>query len=90
VMLGYEIQALVEMTGLDELIIVECVQREVIHVKTVEAGRLLLGDSDLARLRRVRRLMTDFDIGLDAVELMLELQDEIARLRGRTAESGGT
>jgi hypothetical protein len=89
-MLGYEIQALVEMTGLDELIIVECVQREVIHVKTVEAGRLLLGDSDLARLRRVRRLMTDFDIGLDAVELMLELQDEIARLRGRTAESGGT
>jgi hypothetical protein len=34
--------------------------------------------------------MTDFDIGLDAVELILELQDEIARLRSGTAESGGT
>jgi len=87
---GYEIQVLVEMTGLDELIIVECVQRDVVHAQTAEAGRLLLNDTDIARLRRIRRLMTDFDIGLDAVELIMELQDEIARLRGRTAESGGT
>jgi len=86
---GYEIQVLVEMTGLDELIIVECVQREVIHARTAEAGRLLLDDSDLARLRRVRRLMADFGIGLDAVELILELQDEIARLCGGSPESGG-
>ena len=86
---GYDIQVLVEMTGLDELVIVECVQSEVIHARTAEAGRLLLDDSDLARLRRVRRLMTDFGIGLDAVELILELQDEIVRLKGRTPESGG-
>jgi hypothetical protein len=86
---GYDIQVLVEMTGLDELVIVECVQREVIHARTAEAGRLSLEDSDLARLRRVRRLMTDFDIGLDAVELILELQDEIARLRGGSPESSG-
>ena len=86
---GYEIQVLVDMTGLDEFIIVECVQRDVIHARPAEAGRLLIEDSDLARLRRVRRLMTDFDIGLDAVELILELQDEIARLRGRTSESSG-
>jgi len=87
---GYEIQVLVEMTGLDELVIVECVQREVVHVRTAEAGRLLLDDADIARLRRIRRLMTDFEIGLDAVELILELQDEIARLRGRSFESRGT
>lgn len=87
---GYEIQVLVEMTGLDELVIVECVQREVIHARTTEAGWLLLGESELARLRRVRRLMADFDIGLEAVELIFELQDEIARLKGRTAESSGT
>jgi hypothetical protein len=86
---GYEVQVLVEMTGLDEIIIVECVQREVIHARTAEAGRLLLDDSDLARLRRVRRLMTDFDIGLDAVELILELQDEIGRLRSGSPESSG-
>ena len=86
---GYEIQVLVEITGLDEFIIVECVQREVIHARTAEAGRLLLDESDLARLRRVRRLMTDFDIGLDAVELILELRDEIGRLRGGSPESSG-
>ena len=87
---GYEVRVLVEMTGLDELTIVECVQREVIHARTAEAGRLLLEDSDVARLRRIHRLMTDFDIGLDAVELILELQDEIARLRRQTPESDGT
>ncbi len=86
---GYDIEVLVDMTGLEEFVIIECVQREVIHTRTAEAGRLLLDDSDLARLRRVRRLMTDFDIGLDAVELILELQDEIVRLRGRTPESSG-
>jgi len=84
---GYDIQLLVEMTGLAELVIVECVQREVIHARTAEAGRLLLEETDIARLRRIHRLMTDFDIGLDAVELILELQDEIARLRGGTSES---
>ncbi len=89
-MAGYEVQVLVEMTGLDELIIVECVQREVIHARTAESGQLQLEESDIARLRRIHRLMTDFDIDLDAVELILELQDEIARLRGRTAESSGT
>lgn len=87
---GYEVQVLVEMTGLDELIIVECVQREVIHARAAEAGRLLLDDAEIARLRRIHRLMTDFDIGLDAVELILELQDEIARLRDRTRESSRT
>lgn len=55
-----------------------------------EAGRLLLEDSELARLRRIRRLMADFGIGLDAVELILELQDEIERLKARSAESGAT
>jgi len=88
-MTGYEVRVLVELTGLDEQVIVECVQREVIHVRTAEAGRLLLDETEVARLRRVRRLMEDFDIGLDAVELILELQDEIARLRGRTPESSG-
>jgi hypothetical protein len=33
--------------------------------------------------------MTDFDIGLDAVELILELQDEIGRLRSGSPESSG-
>ncbi|GEM_PF-1110848 len=89
-MAGYEVRVLVELTGLDELVIVECVQREVIRARTAEAGRLLLEDSDIARLRRIHRLMTDFDIGLDAVELILGLQDEIAHLRGQASESSGT
>jgi hypothetical protein len=85
---AYEVRALVAITGLEEHVIVECVQREVVHARTAEAGRLLLEKGDVARLRRVHRLMVDFGIGLDAVVLILELQDEIVRLRGGTAESG--
>jgi hypothetical protein len=88
-MRAYEVRTLVTITGLEDYIIVECVQREVVHARTAEAGRLLMEEQDVARLRRVRRLMSDFGIGLDAVVLILELQDEIARLRGGTAESGG-
>jgi hypothetical protein len=86
-MAGFDVKVLVDMTGLDELVIVELVQREVVHARTSEAGRLLVDDSNLARLRRVKRLMTDFDIGLDAVTLILDLQDEVARLRARGSES---
>ena len=86
---SYELHVLVEMTGLDELIIVECIRREVIHAQTAETGRLLMSDVDLARLRRIHRLLVDFGVGLDAVELILTLQDEIARLHAQCAESGG-
>jgi hypothetical protein len=86
---AYEVRILVEMTGLDERVIVECVQREVVRATTAEAGRLLLEEAAVARLRRVRRLMSDFGLGLDAIELILDLQDEIARLRRGSSESGG-
>jgi len=85
---AYEVRTLAAMTGPEEHVILECVQREVVHARIAEAGRLPLGEADVARLRRVHRLMVDFGIGLDAVVLILELQDEIVRLRGGTAESG--
>jgi chaperone modulatory protein CbpM len=39
------------------------------------------GGGELARARRIRRLQHDFEASLDAVAVMLDLLDEIERLR---------
>ena len=40
------------------------------------------GSDELARVRRIQRLQADFDASLPAVALMLDLIDEVDRLRG--------
>ena len=47
----------------------------------VERGRPLFGDVELARLRKVRRLMTDMGVNLAGVEIILRLTDELAVAR---------
>jgi MerR family transcriptional regulator/heat shock protein HspR len=48
---------------------------------TVERGRPLFGENELARLRKVRRLMTDMGVNLAGVEIILRLTDELAAMR---------
>jgi len=40
-----------------------------------------LGGDDLARARRILRLQADFDASLASVAVMLDLLDEVERLR---------
>jgi chaperone modulatory protein CbpM len=44
--------------------------------------------ADLARVRRIRRLQRDFDANLQTVAVMLDLLDEIDRLRGALRREG--
>ena len=46
------------------------------------------GSDELARVRRIQRLQADFDASLPAVALMLDLIDEVDRLRGLLQRSG--
>lgn len=46
------------------------------------------GGEELARARRIRRLQRDFDASLASVALMLDLLDEIERLRARLRRAG--
>jgi hypothetical protein len=77
----YEIETLVTITGLDRQVIIECVERRLVEAEPAEPGALELREDDLARLRRIHRLLEDFDVGLDAVGLILELRDEVEELR---------
>ena len=46
------------------------------------------GGDELARVRRIQRLQSDFQASLDSVALMLDLLDEIDRLRGLLQRAG--
>jgi MerR family transcriptional regulator/heat shock protein HspR len=47
----------------------------------VERGRPLFGATELAELRKIRRLTTDLGVNLAGVEVILRLTDELASLR---------
>jgi len=46
------------------------------------------GGEELARVRRIRRLQRDFEAHLQSVAVMLDLLDEIERLRARLQRAG--
>lgn len=46
------------------------------------------GGEELSRVRRIRRLQRDFEANLQSVAVMLDLIDEIERLRSRLQRNG--
>jgi chaperone modulatory protein CbpM len=46
------------------------------------------GGEELARVRRIRRLQRDFEANLQSVAVMLDLLDEIERLRSKLQRAG--
>ncbi len=58
----------------------------VVRPAVVERGRPLFSEAELARLRRVRRLMTELGVNLAGVEIILRLTDELAAARAFSPE----
>jgi chaperone modulatory protein CbpM len=54
----------------------------------VEEPTWRFGGEELARVRRIRRLQRDFEANLQSVAVMLDLIDEIERLRAHLQRSG--
>jgi chaperone modulatory protein CbpM len=54
----------------------------------VEQPEWRFGGEELARVRRIRRLQRDFDANLQSVAVMLDLIDEIDRLRTQLRRAG--
>jgi len=81
---GYRLETVVEITGLDKVAIVRTIEQGYVDVEQAGEDTWLFLDEDLARLRRLRRLMLDFDIGLDAAGLILELRRRAEEEQGRS------
>jgi len=54
----------------------------------VEQPEWRFGGEELARVRRIRRLQRDFEANLQSVAVMLDLIDEIERLRAQFQRVG--
>lgn len=54
----------------------------------VEQPAWRFGGEELARVRRICRLQRDFEANLQSVAVMLDLLDEIERLRAQLQRSG--
>ena len=54
-----------------------------VRPKRTPGNTRLYSEADLERLRLVQRLTTELGLNLAGVEVVLRLQDEVTRLRGR-------
>ena len=76
--------------GVERGFIVTLVDEELVR-PALAAPDWRFGGAELARVRRIRRLQRDFDANLQSVAVMLDLLDEIDRLRralARAAQAG--
>jgi chaperone modulatory protein CbpM len=73
--------------GVDRGFIVTLVDEELVR-PPVSTPEWRFGGAELARVRRIRRLQRDFDASLQSVAVMLDLLDEIQRLRGILDRAG--
>ena len=68
--------------------VLELVAEEVLHPAGVDPEGWRFGGQELTRARRFQRLQRDLGVDLDAVAVILELLDEIDRLKGRLRRAG--
>ena len=81
----YRIEVAARVVGLSHDTVVYCVREGVVRPAREEQGHPLLGEPELARLRKVRRLQDDLGLNLEGVEVVLRLLDELAALRAELA-----
>ena len=58
-------------------------QKGLVRPKRTPGNTRLYSEQDVERLRLIQRLTTEFGLNLAGVELVLRMEDEVARLRRR-------
>jgi chaperone modulatory protein CbpM len=82
-----ELDEFARACGVDADFVLRLVDEDLVR-PPVEAPRWLFGGDELARVRRIRRLQRDFEANLQSVAVMLDLLDEIERLRAALQRAG--
>jgi chaperone modulatory protein CbpM len=82
------IDELARACGAETQWIIELVTVGVLDPEGKESSRWRFRAADLTCARRVARLQRDFDASLDAAAVMLDLLEQIQRLRARLKQAG--
>jgi chaperone modulatory protein CbpM len=84
---GLSVEELSHLCAVDRTYIVELVDEGVLSVMHVEATEWRFSGAALRRARTALRLQRDLEINLPGVALVLELMEELERLRRAHGES---
>lgn len=82
-----ELEAFAAACG-TEVAFVRLLVEEGLLAPAIEHPAWRFGGEELARVRRIRRLQRDFEANLQSVAVMLDLIDEIERLRAQLQRAG--
>ncbi len=82
------IEELARACRAEEQWVIELVAVGVLEPQGTETSRWRFRAADLTCARRVARLQRDFEASLDAAAVMLDLLDQIERLRARLKRAG--
>lgn len=82
-----ELEAFAHACGTDAEFVRRLVDEGLVR-PVVEQPTWRFGGEELARVRRICRLQRDFEANLQSVAVMLDLIDEIDRLRGQLHRAG--
>lgn len=82
-----DLEAFATACGLDPAWVQRLVEEGLLQPASDPQG-WRFGGPALARARRIRRLQRDFEASLQSVAVMLELLDEIERLRAQIRRAG--
>jgi chaperone modulatory protein CbpM len=80
-----ELEAFARACGVETAFVSLLVDEELVRPASAQG---CFGGAELARVRRIRRLQRAFDANLQSVAVMVDLLDEIERLRSRLRREG--
>lgn len=78
---GLTLQELAQAIGQDDQWVILLVQADILSVDSAEPTQWRFLGEHVSRARRAYRLHRDFEAGLPAVALMLDMLDELQQLR---------
>jgi len=82
-----ETEAFAQACGTTVETVVRFVDEGLVH-PAVDQPRWRFGGEELSRVRRILRLQRDFEANLASVAVMLDLMDEVERLRATLRRAG--
>ncbi len=77
----YQLDVAAQLAGLSVTRVRRCMRAGLVQPARVDGGLPRFGELELARLRKIRRLVDDLGLNLAGADVVLRLLDEIHQLR---------
>jgi len=84
----YRLTAAARLVGMSPSRVRRYVEVGLVRTVVDEGGQPVLGATELARLRKIRRLTSDLGLNAPGVEIVVRLLDEIESLRAAVERHG--